>query len=122
MEIILDKRATKYISELDKNLRNLISSLEDDRRTEKYLRKAEKIVDRIRREYCMENECDSLLLLVDFVYCNIVKLIEEARQNNKSTQQVKDLAYKYLSRLEELLPRNNSRDNVLKKIFSITII
>ena len=120
MEILLDKRATKYVSELYKNLKNLIDSLENDHLNEKYLRKAEKIVDRIRREYCVENECDSLLLLVDFVYCNIIKLIEEElKQDKKPVQQVKDLAYKYLSRLEELLPRNNNRgSNILKKIFS----
>jgi len=120
LEILLDKRATKYVSELYKNLRNLIDSIDNNHRTEKYLRKAKKIMDRIRREYCVENECDSLLLLVDFVYCNIIKLVEETEQDKKPVQQVKDLAHKYLSRLEELLPRNNNKgSNVLKKIFGI---
>ncbi|NPA97847.1 MAG: hypothetical protein GXO43_00555 [Crenarchaeota archaeon] len=119
MEMLLDKKGVKYIGELGNVLRKIIESLENPDSLEKHLKKAKKIIDKIHREYCLDYECDSLVLIVDNVYYNIIGLIDEAREGKIPLGEARESAKKYLAKLERLLPRDYREGSIIRKILGV---
>lgn len=115
----MDKKAIKYIGELGTLLRKMIDSMENPVALNKYLKKAEKIMDRIHREYCVDYECDSLVLIVDNIYYNIIGLLDEVKEGNITFEEARESAEKYLAKLERLLPRDYWKNSIIRKIFGI---
>ena len=115
----MDKKAVKYIGELGTILRRMIDSMENPAALNKYLKKAEKIIDRIHREYCVDYECDSLVLIVDNIYYNIIRLLDEAKEGNLTFEEAGESAEKYLVKLERLLPKDYRESSIIRKIFGI---
>ena len=119
MEILIDKRAIKYIRKLDNVLRKAVKSLNEPSLVAKYLKKADEIVDKIHSEYCIDSECDSLVLVVDNIYYNILRILDGAINGDMASNKTVELAEKYLSKLERLLPKEYREGSPIKKLFEL---
>ncbi len=118
MEALIDKKAIKYIKELDNVLRKAIESLNDPSLVAKYLKKADGIVDKIHTEYCIESECDSLVLMIDNIYYNALQILEEAVNNNTASDKAVELVEKYLLKLERLIPEEHKgKGSLISRLF-----
>ncbi len=120
LEILIDKKAMKYIRKLDENLRRAVESLNDPGLVDKFLKKASIIVDKIHNEYCIDSECDSLVLVIDNIYYNILQILNEAVKNNITSDKAIELVEKYLSKLERLLPKEHrEKGSLIRRLFEL---
>ncbi len=120
LEILIDKKAIKYIRKLDENLRKAVESVNDPSLVAKYLKKADGIVDKIHDEYCIDSECDSLVLVIDNIYHNILQILDEAVNNDTTSDKAIELVEKYLSKLERLLPKEYKEEgSLIRRLFEL---
>ncbi len=120
LEILIDKKAIKYIRKLDENLRKAVESVNDPSLVAKYLKKADGIVDKIHDEYCIDSECDSLVLVIDNIYHNILQILDEVVNNDTTSDKAIELVEKYLSKLERLLPKEYKEEgSLIRRLFEL---
>ncbi len=120
LEILLDKKAIKYVGELNNILGKAVKSLNDPVLLAEYLKKADRIIDKIHDEYCMDSECDSLVLVIDHVYYSILRILNEVINNNTSLDMVADAIENYLLKLERLLPKEyRERGSLVRRLLGL---